>query len=50
MSLWHMHYIELKTIEAGKSQEEILTFRLTAWASLVTQMVKNPPVIQETQI
>ena len=50
MSLCHMHYFELKTIKAGKTQEEILTFHLTALAFLVAQMVKNPPVMQETQI
>ena len=50
ISLWHVHYFELKTIEAGKTQEEILTFHLTTLAFLVAQMVKNPPVMEETQI
>ena len=30
MSLWHVDYFELKTIKAQKTQEEMLTFPLTA--------------------
>ena len=30
ISLWHVDYFKLKTIEAQKTQEETLTFPLTA--------------------
>ena len=50
MSLWFKDYFRLIILKKQKTQEALLFASSLPWASLVGQLVKNPPVMWETWV